>query len=195
MTEKKQPTWGRCQCQLHICERAQYMRPHSDRPVQPVWRGKIVLQKAHSVYYQLTVSSIRIRGWRLRNWEIEPGSSRSGSRRPFHTQGTCWNIHSCQHVAQINIHSCQHCPFQRGLPGCFALLSNGPWTCERRYGVDKVGVVLSRKLNNKIDARKWTCLRKRYQQRDLSSIAIILPQSERCTMRFKTTKTKSPEKK
>lgn len=54
------------------------------------------------------------------------------------------------------------CSTHKAHAGCFALLPNGPWTCERRYGVDKVGVVL----------------RKRYQQRDLSSIAIILPQSE-----------------
>jgi len=46
--------------------------------------------------------------------------------------------------------------------GCFALLPNGPWTCERRYGVDQVGVVL----------------RKRYQLGDLSGVAIVLSQSE-----------------
>ena len=42
--------------------------------------------------------------------------------------------------------------FQKGLPGCFAFLPNGPWTCERRYGVDQVGVVLCQE-NVKIAAR------------------------------------------
>jgi hypothetical protein len=54
------------------------------------------------------------------------------------------------------------CSTNQAHAGCFALLPNGPWTCERRYGVDQVGVVL----------------RKRYQLGDLSSVAIVLSQSE-----------------
>ena len=36
----------------------------------------------------------------------------------------------------------------KDLPGRFAFLANGPRACERRNGVDEVGVVLQAYVNN-----------------------------------------------
>ena len=139
----QKPTWGRGQCLPHICERAQYKRPHSDHPVQPV-EGEIccILLKTikYSVYYRLTVFwsmfncsySIMIRGW-----GIEPGNSRSGSRRQFHTQGTCWKIHSCRLVAKINnplsfpwTLYIEHCPFKFPKRIAWVFCSPPQWTLD-----------------------------------------------------------------
>jgi len=38
-----------------------------------------------------------------------------------------------------------HCSTHQAHAGCFALFPNGPWTCERRYGVDQVGVILRKR--------------------------------------------------
>ena len=91
-------------------------------------------------------------------------------------------------------------PRIKDIPGRFAFLANGPRACERRNGVDEVGVVLQTNVNivnivhismmrgnvNKtrcdmFNDKKTHNLGKRYELGYLSSVPVVLTQPESAT--------------